>query len=64
MKPEVRKNLIIAAAVMLAVALIIVFPRITRFAEMAGREFRFFWWLLLPAGVALYLAFRSGGKKR
>ena len=52
-----------AAAIILAIALVIVFPRITRFAEMATREFRFFWWLLLPAGFLLYLAFRSGGKK-
>jgi len=64
MKPETRKNLIVAAAVMLAIAVAIVFPRITRFAEMAGREFRFFWWLFLLAGVALWLAIRSGRKKK
>ena len=64
MKPEMRKNLIVAAIIMLVIAGIIVFPRITRFAEMAGREFRFFWWLFLLAGVALYLAFRSRRKNR
>ena len=64
MKPEVRKNLILAAAILLAIAVVIVFPRITRFAEMAGREFRFFWWLFLLAGVALWLAIRRGRKKK
>ena len=47
---------------MLAIAAVIVFPRITRFASMAGREFRFFWWLFLLAGVALWLAVRRGSK--
>ena len=64
MSPDARKNLILAAAIMLAIALVIVFPRIARFAEMAGREFKFFWWLLVPAGIALWLALRSRGKKR
>lgn len=63
MTPQTRKNLLIAAAIMLAVALCIIFPRVLTFAEMAAREIRYLWWLFLLAAVGIYFSFFFGRKK-
>ena len=35
--------------------LILIFPRAFAFTEMAARELRYFWWLILLVALALWL---------
>jgi hypothetical protein len=59
-----RRNLGMLAAVLGLVALGIVFPQVLRFAELAARELRVFWWLILLLALGIWLIFssrRSGG---
>ncbi|HWA08349.1 MAG TPA: hypothetical protein VG838_02670 [Opitutaceae bacterium] len=52
---------IIAGGVLVAICL--VFPRAFAFAELAAREMRYLWWLVLLLIFGLWLAFFVGGKK-
>jgi hypothetical protein len=52
-----------AIAGILVVALCLLFPRALAFAELAARQLRYFWWLVLIAAVGVYLAFFAGKKK-
>ena len=54
-------GLIIALGFLLGICFI--FPRIFAFAELAARELRYVWWLVLIFSIGLWLAF-SLGKKR
>lgn len=58
-------NRVIAFAIagFLVVVLCLLFPRVLAFAELAARELRYFWWLVLIAAVGVYLAFFAGKKK-
>lgn len=44
-------------AILVVVALCLIFPGMMAFAELAARELRYFWWLVLMAAVGLYLIF-------
>ena len=48
----------------LGLFLIWVFPRATAFAEMAARELRYLWWLVLMIGVGAWLIWGYGRKPR
>ena len=50
--------------VALGLLLIWIFPRATRFAEMAARELRYLWWLTLMIGVGAWLIWGYGRKPR
>lgn len=58
-----RRFIAFVIAGILVVALCIIFPRVLAFAELAARELRYFWWLILIAAVGVYLAFFAGKKK-
>ena len=47
----------------LVIALCLLFPRALAFAELAARELRYFWWLILIAAVGVYLVFFVGKKR-
>jgi hypothetical protein len=44
--------------------LIILFPPVLRFVEMAARELRYFWWLILLVGLAIWLIWVVGRKPK
>ncbi len=48
----------------LGLFLIWVFPRAAAFAEMAARELRYLWWLVLVIGVAVWLIWGYGRKPK
>lgn len=48
----------------LGVFLIYIFPRATAFAEMAARELRYLWWLVLMVGVGAWLIWGYGRKPK
>jgi hypothetical protein len=47
-----------------AVGLLLLFPRAYAFAEMAAREIRYFWWLLLIVVLAVWLIWGIGRKPK
>ena len=63
MRPEFRRNLVFYSVLAIAIALILIFPRVQSFVSLASRELRYLWWLILIAGFGLYLAFFVGRKR-
>jgi hypothetical protein len=55
------KVLVVALAIGL---LILIFPAALRFVEMAGRELRYLWWLVLLLALAVWLIWGLGAKKK
>lgn len=62
MNPRGRAFLQIVVLVVVIGGLILIFPRAYAFAEMAARELRYFWWLILLLALAGWLIW--GFKKR
>lgn len=63
MTPEIRKKIITIVAILAVIALCLIFPRVLAFTQLAARELRYFWWLILLVGVGIYLSFFFGRKK-
>ncbi|HEX9047868.1 MAG TPA: hypothetical protein VF988_12660 [Verrucomicrobiae bacterium] len=64
MNPRYALALKVAGAIVLIVVLCVLFPPILEFVELAGRELRFLWWLVLILLFALWLIWGLGRKKR
>lgn len=62
---SVRRNRILAyvIALLLLAGLCMVFPRVLAFVELAARELRYFWWLILIVAFGVWLAFFSKYRK-
>lgn len=58
-----RRVIQFAAALLVFVALAVIFPRFLAFVEMAARELRYLWWVILLAALGLWLIF-GWGKRR
>jgi hypothetical protein len=50
--------------VALGLLLVGIFPRAARFAEMAARELRYLWWLVVIIGVGAWLIWGIGRKPK
>ncbi len=63
---SLRNRAIAQVCVLLAVfgGLVLLFPRAYAFAEMAARELRYFWWLLLLVVLAIWLIWGIGRKPK
>lgn len=48
----------------LGLLLIWIFPRATAFAEMAARELRYLWWLVLMIGIGAWLIWGYGRRPK
>ena len=64
MNPRRRAVLQIAVLLAVVVALMMLFPRAYAFAEMAARELRYFWWLILLLALAIWLIWGIGRKPK
>ncbi len=51
------------AAIAGLVVLALIFPRVLAFAELAARELRVLWWLILLLALGVWLAFFTGRRK-
>ncbi|ATC63583.1 hypothetical protein CMV30_06230 [Nibricoccus aquaticus] len=51
-------------AVIFFIAACLLFPRVLAFAELAARELRYFWWLILILALGVWLAFFTGRSRR
>jgi len=58
-----RSRLQVTLAIVLLVALVVFVPGFLYFTELALRELRFMWWLILLLGGAIWLLTRLGRKK-
>lgn len=47
-----------------AIGLFFIFPKAFAFAELAARELRYLWWLVLLIALSVFLIFGLGVKKR
>ena len=63
MSPRTR-IVTIGALAGVAIALVLAFPRVLAFTELAARELRYFWWLVLMVALAVWLIWGVGGKSR
>jgi len=55
MSPRTRASLQIGLLVLLILGLLLLLPRALGFVEMAARELRYFWWLILFVALAVWL---------
>jgi hypothetical protein len=62
MNPRERAFLQIVILVVVIGGLILIFPKAYAFTEMAARELRYFWWLILLLALAGWLIW--GFRKR
>lgn len=62
--PRKRAILQIGSLVAFAILLIILFKPAAAFAEMAARELRYFWWLILLVGLAIWLIWGIGRRPK
>jgi hypothetical protein len=62
MNPRARPWIAAAALLAVAFGLLLLFPAGVRFAEMAAREIRYFWWLILLVALAVWLIWGIGRK--
>lgn len=62
--PRLPRWLGVATVVALVVVLCLLFPRMLAFVELAARELRYLWWLVLLAAVGVYFFFFFGRPKK
>jgi hypothetical protein len=64
MNPRSRGLMRIGVLVAVVVLLVLLFPSAFRFVEMAARELRYFWWLVLLLVLAVWLIWGIGRKPK
>jgi hypothetical protein len=62
MNPKLRAILRALILVGVVIILFVIFPGALRFVEMAARELRYLWWLILLVALAVWLIW--GFKKK
>ena len=60
MSPAARRNLGLMVGVGAIIALGVIFPRVLAFVELAARELRYLWWLVVILALGIWLAFFLG----
>ncbi|MSU53577.1 MAG: hypothetical protein EXS41_09345 [Opitutaceae bacterium] len=60
MSPAARRNLGLMVGVGAIIALCVIFPRVLAFVELAARELRYLWWLVVILALGIWLAFFLG----
>jgi hypothetical protein len=59
-----RRAVAFLIAILLLVGACLLFPRALAFVELAARELRYFWWLILIAALGIWLIFFFKSGKR
>lgn len=60
---NVRRSIAFFIAFLMLAALCLVFPRVLAFVELASRELRYLWWLVLIVALGAWLIFFAKTKK-
>lgn len=63
MTPRVRNAMLLATALAILVIASVTFPRVLAFVELAARELRVLWWLILMLALGVWLTFFLGRKR-
>jgi hypothetical protein len=63
MDPQKTAVLRLGVLVIVVVVLCFIFPSAFKFVEMAARELRYFWWLILVVALAIWLIWGVGRKR-
>ena len=64
MSPRLRATLQLLVLVGVVALLFLVFPKTLAFAEMAARELRYLWWLVLLVALAGWLIWSAGRRPK
>ena len=64
MNPRLRAVLQLCVLLAVLVVLVLLFPPAYRFVEMAARELRYFWWLILLLALAIWFIWGVGRKPK
>jgi len=64
MTPRMRAVVQLCILATVLIVLVMLFPRAYAFAEMAARELRYFWWLILLVALAIWLIWGIGRKPK
>ncbi len=62
MNPRTRAIAQIFILLAVIAGLVLLFPRAYAFAEMAARELRYFWWIILLVALAIWFIWGIGKK--
>jgi hypothetical protein len=63
MNPRWRAALITVGLILVAGLLLLLFKPAAAFVEMAARELRYLWWIILLVALAVWLIWGVGRKK-
>ena len=58
-----RRRLFLFIGATAVVAVVLFFPRVLAFLELAARELRYLWWLVLLVALGLWTTFFFGRKR-
>ena len=64
MNPRLRAALQLLVLIGVVAVLFLVFPKTLAFAEMAARELRYLWWLVLLVALASWLIWSAGRRPK
>jgi hypothetical protein len=64
MNPRYALVLKVIGALFLIALLAVLFPAVMKFVDLAARELRYLWWLVLLLLFAVWLVWGLGGKKK
>lgn len=64
MPPRVRGLIKLAILLGVFAFLLVLFPKALAFTEMAAREIRYLWWLILLVALAIWLIWGVGRKSK
>ena len=62
--PRAKAGCMVLVLLAVAVGLVLLFKPAFAFVEMAARELRYFWWLVLLVGLAVWLIWGIGRKPK
>jgi len=62
--PRAKAGCQVLVLLAVLVVLMLLFPRAYAFVEMAARELRYFWWLILLVALAIWLIWGIGRKPK
>jgi hypothetical protein len=64
MNPRSRAALQLLVLLIVATVLCLLFPPVFRFVQMAARELRYLWWLILVVAIACWLIWGVGRRPK
>ncbi|MDD5140657.1 MAG: hypothetical protein PHY43_10410 [Verrucomicrobiales bacterium] len=64
MNPRLIAFLKLFVLLAVIVGLVLLFPQAMKFVELAARELRYLWWLVLLLALAVWLIWGLGKKKK